>query len=122
MNRRTFTFVLLALASGPGATSGNETMHRPDLRLDAGDTEQELIRKLDLALNGAQVDELAARLTDMGARQVGVDIDRSSTRPVSAIFGLRRGWLKTDRRMRIYMDLTADDILGKVTETEFYAK
>ena len=101
---------------------GNEAMAEPAIRLDAADSEGELVRKLDLSLEGQPVDGLAARLESLGARQVGVDIDPASTWPVSAIFGLRRGWLSNDRRIRIFLELTSDGTLGKVAETAFYTE
>ncbi len=120
--RRAATFVLLTLASGFGASVGNEAMAEAAIRLDADDSEGELVRKLDLSLEGQPVDGLAARLESLGARQVGVDIDPASTWPVSAIFGLRRGWLSNDRRIRIFLELTSDGTLGKVAETAFYTE
>ncbi|MDF3604689.1 hypothetical protein PE067_00055 [Paracoccus sp. DMF-8] len=101
---------------------GDEPMAQADIRLDASDSEQELVRKLDQSLAGQPVDALAARLEKLGARQIGIDIDPTSTWPVSAIFGLRRGWLKNDRRLRIFLDMTPDGAMGRVTRTEFYAK
>lgn len=120
--RRAATFVLLTFASGFGASMGYEARAEASLRLDAGDSEGELVRKLDLSLEGLPVDGLAARLVSLGARQVGVDIDPGSRWPVSAIFGLRRGWLSNDRRIRIFMELTSDGTLGKVADTVFYTE
>lgn len=122
IDRRAVTFALLMLASGTGATMGDEPMAQADIRLNASDSEQELVRKLDQSLAGQPVDALAARLEKLGARQIGIDIDPTSTWPVSAIFGLRRGWLKNDRRMRIFLEMTSDGAMGRVTRTEFYAK
>lgn len=116
------TIALLMLASGTGASMGDEPVAQTDIRLNASDTEQELLRKLDQSLAGHPVDELATRLKGLGARQIGIDVDPTSTWPVSAIFGLRRGWLKNDRRMRIYLEMTSEATMGKVTRTEFYAK
>lgn len=70
---------------------GNEAMAEPAIRLDAADSEGELVRKLDLSLEGRPVNGLAARLESLGARQVGVDIDPASTWPVSAISGCDEG-------------------------------
>ena len=92
------------------------------IRLNADDNEQELVRKLDLSLEGQPVDDLAARLVSLGARQVMADIDPASTWPVSAIFGLQRGWLSNDRRIRIFLEMSSDGALGKVADTVLYTK
>lgn len=86
------------------------------------DTAEQLTEKLAGGLVGKPLAELQSRLTDMGARRIGIDIDRREASPVSAIFGLSRGFLRNDMRVRVYMALDSGEVLGEVEAIEIYAK
>ncbi len=91
-------------------------------QLAVTDTVAELEAKLQAALTGVALDQLSPVLTTMGARNIGITLDQSEPAPVAAIFGLRRGILRNDRRVLVLIGMDADRRLGPVTSVETFAK
>lgn len=93
-------------------------------QLAVTDTVPELEVKLQSALTGVAFDQLEHVLTSMGARNIGITLDDtlSEPAPVMAIFGLRRGILRNDRRVQVFIGIDAEQRLGPVTSVETFAQ
>jgi hypothetical protein len=110
---------LALFAPNPG-----DAMADPLPELAATDSVEELEVKLQSALAGVALDQLEPVLSSMGARNIGItlDDDPSEPAPVMAIFGLRRGFLRNDRRVQVFIGMDAAQRLGPVTSVETFAK
>lgn len=99
-------------------------MADPLPQLAVTDTVPELEAKLRSALTGVAFDQLEHVLTSMGARNIGITLDNSPSEPapVMAIFGLRRGIFRNDRRVQVFIGMNAERRLGPVTSVETFAK
>lgn len=124
MTRRGSLALVFAATLAPFAPQPKAAMADQQSQLAATDSVAELETKLQSAIDGIALDDLSAVLAALGARSIGITLDNSPSEPapVTAIFGLRRGLLKTDRRVLVLIGMDADQRLGPVTSVETFAK
>ena len=106
-------------------------------QLSAEDTPTLIKETLSDALIGQTRAEIIPLLTKIGARgasiydfmdtelALGTDLGggyRAGTPVMTVIFGLARGRLQPDRRLRLYLEYGNDNQILKLIEVEYYAK
>lgn len=94
------------------------------VQLAATDDVPALHWKLQTALGGVALDEVAAMLAASGARRISVMLgsDPHEPAPVSAIFGLRRGLLRNDLRVMLLATLDIEQHLDQITAVQVFPK
>lgn len=124
MTRRDHLVLMMSACLALLAPNPGDAMADRLPQLAVTDSVEELEVKLQSALAGVALDQLEPVLSSMGARNIGITLEDtlSEPAPVMAIFGLRRGFLRNDRRVQVFIGMDAARRLGPVTSVETFAK